>query len=70
MKEYFKWRMQIVLKDPNARGTKDVDYNQINEQIIVGQIVHILQLVIYILNIAYFMGFLWYIYCELVYISV
>lgn len=32
----------------------------------VGHIVNIFQLVVYILNIAYFIGFFWYIYCELI----
>lgn len=32
----------------------------------IGHLVNILQLVVYITNIAYFVGFLWYIYCELI----
>lgn len=43
----------------------DIDNNNIAKLIIINFLFRIVKLIIIIFNISYFLGFLWYIFCDL-----
>ena len=63
-KDYRKNSMERVFKIDPAKG-EDMDLNQINITgvIVFGQVLEVIGLTIVILNICYFMGLSWNIYC-------
>ena len=56
---------KIIQDDPVEAENISVDNNKISALIYTNFIMKIFKLVIIILNISYFLGFFWYIFCDL-----
>lgn len=66
-KQYQKKLDHIIENDPEKAEDTTSDNNNISRLIAINNILRIFKLVLIILNISYFLGFGWYILCELTY---
>lgn len=67
VKMFYKEKLNKVIKDnPILADNIEIDNNNITTLIIIGFIFRTIKLIIIIINISYFIGFIWYIFCELV----
>ena len=66
--EYFNRRKikEIINNDQILAENIVLDNNNITTMVMTNFIIKIIKLVIIILNISYFLGFFWFIYCNLV----
>lgn len=66
VKRYFKARTdEKIAKDQDIGESMDLDSTNIKQIIIIGFLFKILKLIMIIFNISYFLGFFWYISCEI-----
>ena len=66
IKYFAKKRLEdIIENDPYEAENVEIDNNKISALILINFTIRTFKLVIIILNISYFLGFLWYIYCDL-----
>lgn len=56
---------RLVIENPKLANNSDVDNNNIMLILMISYFFKVVKLVIFILIVSYFMGMLWYIYCEL-----
>lgn len=56
--------LAIIETDPILREDYIPDNNNITSMVMIHFMMKIFKLVIIILNISYFLGFLWFIFCE------
>ena len=65
VKHFFEGRLQQICQNPDLAEDMDLDQNKIMTIIIVGYIFKIFKLVVIIFQVSYFLGILFYIYCDL-----
>lgn len=58
---------RIIANDPVLREDTNQDNNNISLLIAITNVIKILKLVLIIFNISYFLGFFWFIFCEINY---
>ena len=56
---------KLIQEDPVMAENIAIDNNNIAKLIIINFMFRIVKLIIIIFNISYFLGFLWYIFCDL-----
>ena len=62
----YKNRLQVLIEDdPILAENMDIDNNKITEQIMIHFVLNVIKIIIIIINLSYFIGFLWYIYCDI-----
>lgn len=66
-KQYQKQLEDIIKNSPELAENTLLDNNNISRLITINNVLRIFKLVLIILNISYFLGFGWYILCELTY---
>ena len=66
-KQYQKKLDKIILERPDLAENTLLDNNNISRLITINNVLRIFKLVLIILNISYFLGFAWFIVCELSY---
>ena len=65
IKALSKSRMEGLIKSrPSLAEDMDEDHNQIENLMVVNYMLKTLRLIIIIVNIAFFIGMFWLIYCE------
>ena len=67
-KSYQRKLDDIIQNKPDVAENTLVDNNNISKLIVINNVMRILKLVLIILNISYFLGFFWFIICELYYL--
>lgn len=66
-KQYQKNLDHIIANRPDLAENTLLDNNNISRLITINNVLRIFKLVLIILNISYFLGFAWFIVCELSY---
>lgn len=56
----------LIEDDPILAEGMEADNNKITEQIMIHFVLSVTKIVIIIINLSYFLGFIWYIYCDLI----
>lgn len=64
-RQYQKKLDKIIKERPDLAENTLLDNNNISRLITINNVLRIFKLVLIILNISYFLGFAWYIICEL-----
>ena len=62
---YKKKMTELIEDDPIEAENMDKDNNKITEQIMIHFVLNVIKIIIVIINLSYFVGFLWYIYCDI-----
>ena len=57
--------LHIIETDEELANNMVLDNNNITSMVMINFTLKIIKLVIVIMNISYFLGFFWYIYCDL-----
>lgn len=69
IKDLFKARLQRIIDDePELADNSDLDNNNIMTILMISYFFKTFKLIVVIVTISYFMGMLWYIFCELTHI--
>ena len=63
---YKKKLTDLIESDPILAESVEADNNKITEQIMIHFVLSVTKIVIIIINLSYFLGFFWYIYCDIV----
>ena len=63
---YKKKLTDIIEQDSLLAESMEQDNNKITEQIMIHFVLNVIKIVIIIINLSYFLGFIWYIYCDLI----
>jgi len=65
VKSYYHGRLERICLDENLKNNIEIDQNKVDSIIKIGFLVKIIKQVIYIFCIAWFMGIIYYIYCDI-----
>ena len=66
VKESFQWRLEkYVLNDRELREDQRFENNQINLILKISYVFQTVKLIVLILTVSYFIGMIWYIFCEI-----
>lgn len=65
VKAYYNRRLARIVKIEELRNNIEIDQNKVDEIIVIGFVVKIIKLIIVIFCIAWFMGIIYYIYCDI-----
>jgi len=65
VKSYYHTRLLKICQDEKLKDNIDMDQNKVNDIIIIGFIVKIIKQVIVIFCIAWYMGVVYYIFCDI-----
>ena len=69
IKDLFKARLQRIIDDePELADNSDLDNNNIMTILMIYYFFKTFKLIVVIVTISYFMGMLWYIFCDLTFI--
>ena len=70
IKDLFKARLQRIIDDePELADNSDLDNNNIMTILMISYFFKTFKLIVVIVTISYFMGMLWYIFCDLTFIE-
>lgn len=65
VKTYYKKRLDKLAQNDLLKDNIEIDQNSVDEVMIISFIVRIIKLVIVIFCLAYFIGIIYYIYCDI-----
>jgi hypothetical protein len=65
VKAYYNKRLESIVKDEELKNNIDIDQNKVEDIIKIGFFVKIVKQIIFIFCIAWFMGIIYYIYCDI-----
>jgi hypothetical protein len=66
-KKYYKNKIEHIIKtDTYLANNTELDNNNITTLMVIGYMMKILRLVLIIMNISFFLGIFWWIYCDLI----
>jgi hypothetical protein len=66
VKAFFQRKLDKIIEDPELKDNMDLDQNKIMTIIITKYLFETTKLVIVIFQVSYYLGILFYIYCEII----
>jgi hypothetical protein len=66
IKKIYQEKLELIIEtNPTLAENMDIDNNNITKIIIIHFILNTIKLIIIISNLSYFIGFSWYIFCDI-----